>query len=438
MRHIRFHASYPLLFCLSAVFLIAAGFSRYLETDSGNILIHDIDIESYEGFNYGGRLFRPLQASSMNQRPSVLLIPGNIGNRYTCDHIAMELARRGFAALTMENFSQGLTESRPEFDTENLIDTGFTFLSTRSFTDHERIALAAFYDGSTDAAAAVHLPDFASRIFISPLTAPNEKISPSALTLYAKFETKPDYIADDDLVSQGKPFYSTHEQMLIDHAVIAEILERFHKDLSIPNDSPFWFSSASQHAQLLVFLRLLLLVLSAVICIMFSTLITGGKGKTIWHMICGTILPLILFLLISEVMNFFLISVRLGSPFRYLPKLTEIRKSFSLLRYSLFIAGGFIWSMTVRIEKRKIFVSDIITLTGAVICLSGILSVVLGIRSVWSLPGFSNARGGIILGTELSCLMSLLLRIPRRNNKEFYPCVFISGMICYIISCRAF
>ena len=38
--------SFPLLMILLSVFLIGAGFSRYLETDSGNILIHDIDVES--------------------------------------------------------------------------------------------------------------------------------------------------------------------------------------------------------------------------------------------------------------------------------------------------------------------------------------------------------------------------------------------------------
>ncbi|MBQ6508650.1 MAG: hypothetical protein IJI07_04175 [Flexilinea sp.] len=88
---IRSHAriSVSLLIILFSVFLIGAGVSRYLETDSGNILIHDVDVESYEAFLYGGRLFRPLQASSLNQRPSVLLIPGETGDRYTCDHIAM-------------------------------------------------------------------------------------------------------------------------------------------------------------------------------------------------------------------------------------------------------------------------------------------------------------------------------------------------------------
>ena len=53
MRKFRFRVTGSLLLILAAFFLIAAGISRYLETDSGNILIHDIDIESYEGFLYG-------------------------------------------------------------------------------------------------------------------------------------------------------------------------------------------------------------------------------------------------------------------------------------------------------------------------------------------------------------------------------------------------
>ena len=143
MKPDRKHFPFVLLICLLSLFLIGAGISRWIETDSGRILVHDISIESYEGFFYGARLFRPLQASSLNQRPAVLLIFGNIADRYTGDHIAMELARRGFVALTMEDFDHGRTGSVPDFETENLVDTGYDFLATRSFTDHSRIGLAA-------------------------------------------------------------------------------------------------------------------------------------------------------------------------------------------------------------------------------------------------------------------------------------------------------
>ena len=120
MKKQRTGISCTVLSILFAVFLIGAGISRYIETDSGNILIHDITVESYEGFPYGARLFRPLQGNSLNQRPSVLLIPGKLADRYTCDHIAMEFARRGYVALTMEDFSQGMTEGVPDYEAENL------------------------------------------------------------------------------------------------------------------------------------------------------------------------------------------------------------------------------------------------------------------------------------------------------------------------------
>ena len=90
------HFSGNLLISLLCVFLLMAGFSRYIETDSGNILIHDIEVESFDCYLYGARLFRPIQASSMNRRPGILIIPGESGNRYSGDHIAMEFARRGF------------------------------------------------------------------------------------------------------------------------------------------------------------------------------------------------------------------------------------------------------------------------------------------------------------------------------------------------------
>ena len=49
MRILRRPLSFSALLILFSAFLITAGLSRFIETDSGNILIHDIDAESYEG-----------------------------------------------------------------------------------------------------------------------------------------------------------------------------------------------------------------------------------------------------------------------------------------------------------------------------------------------------------------------------------------------------
>lgn len=139
--------------------LICSGLSKFLLSGFGNTAIYDIEVESYEGFIYYARLFRPIRASSLNPRPSVLMSFGSHGSRSSGDHIAAELARRGFVVLIIEDF-----RSEPEFETENMIDAGYTYLATRTFTDHARIGLAAWADADEKSLQSVHYNDFVVHI----------------------------------------------------------------------------------------------------------------------------------------------------------------------------------------------------------------------------------------------------------------------------------
>lgn len=427
--------SYSLWIILLSVFLIGAGISRYLETDSGNILIHDIDVESYEAFLYGGRLFRPLQASSMNQRPSVLLIPGVTGDRYTCDHIAMEFARRGFVALTIEDFSQGMTGPEPDFETENLIDAGYTFLATRSFTDHERIGIACFFDGCGKLSAAKDIPLFASRALVSPRISDIEFGTDEAAIYTAAYETDLEIRVDVNETVNFRTFPVSHAGMLVDRTVIEALLEQFHEDMPIPNDSPFWFDAASQHAGLLLILRAVLLLLLLVICAGLSALITSGKGSAAWRVIGGIFLPLLVFTLIGEVMNYFLISVRLGSAFHYLPSLARVQDSFSLPVFASFCAAALLFSIPFGRGGRALCIADILGSAGAVLCLAGFLPVLFGARSGWDLAGISDLRWSIALVTVFACIESLLLRLTDRHGIRLVCSAVDCGVMFYLICC---
>ena len=362
MRILRRPLSFSALLILFSAFLITAGLSRFIETDSGNILIHDIDAESYEGFMYGARLYRPLQASSMNQRPSVLLIFGAAGDRYTGDHIAMEFARRGFVVLTMEDFGQGMTGPEPDFETENHVDAGYTFLATRSFTDHSRIGLAAFYEGAAKALEAASFPSFASRAFICPPSDLSAGLPDDVLTLAAKYETDPAYRYS--AASLTVPAF--HSGMLVSRSMLSALLEHFQADLEIPNDTPFWFDASSQRAQLLTGLQMLLLILLLFITVGISGRISSGRQRFV-KTAAAVIIQVLIFQGTSEVMNFFLISVRIGSPFHYLPRFQQLLKHFSLLLLIGMLIFSLVLSLRFRRGPRAFFLSDCAAAAGLIL-----------------------------------------------------------------------
>ncbi len=423
------------LICLYSVFLIGAGFSRYLETDSGNILIHDIEAESFEGFQYGARLYRPLQASSLNLRPSVLFVTGDAGDRYICDHIAMEFARRGFTALTMEDFGRGRTASAPDYETENLVDAGYTFLATRSFTDHERIGLAAFYSGAEKALDAKTLNDFAASAFICPDSGLTARIPAGAPIFTALYGSAPEQQTHSGESSGIYVISDFPAGMPVNRSCISSLLEHFHTALAIPNDSPFWFDSGAQHAQLLVTLRYLLLILLFVICSGLSSLLTAGPDKKVIRFISGLAAPLLLFLVSSEIMNFFIISVRLGSPFHYLPELSVMQRNFNLPVLLCFLLSALALSVPFERGKGLRFISDIISAAGIILCLIGSLPAIFGSRSGWDVLNISGIRYGICLFTTLACLHSILLRIPASGKVPRTCSACLNGIMFYIYCC---
>ncbi len=419
------------LICLYSIFLIGSGLSRYLETDSGNILIHDITAESYEGFPYGARLFRPLQASSLNLRPAVLLITGNIGDRYTCDHIAMEFARRGFVALTIENFGHGSTPPEPDYDTENYVDAGYTFLYTRSFTDHNRIGLVSFYEGAEHALTAKTFSDFSACAFISPKDGIISQLPKNSAIYTAVYEGKQEY-SEDEYIHAIK---TTDAGMIANRSVISSLLEYFHDSMPIPNDSPFWFDADSQRAQVLLGLRWLLLMLLCVTCAGLCVKMTAGENRKLLYSFFGLILPILLFIGSSEIMNFFIVSVRLGSPFHYLPKLSQIRSEFDLQSFLVFLIAAIVSGISFGKGKHICFFSDIISAAGIIICLTGFLPAVFGLRSGWELMKISDLHWGISLITMLFCFHSLLLRIPKSGKHTRLCCSLLDGFMFYCYCC---
>ena len=430
MKYLTNHISLKFIICLFSVFLIAAGFSRYIETDSGNIMIHDIDLENNEGFIYKGRLFRPLQASSLNNRPAVLIIPGFAADRYSGDHIAMEFARRGFVVLTIEDFSQGMTDPKPVIETENSIDTGYTFLSTRTFVDHERIGLLTFYEGAEKTPGANYISNFAASIFISPPTKIVSTVTSFADRIFsALYEEYPGFRSDtgSDIVQL---FAAFHSDMLVSGSVISESLEYFHEHMAIPNDSPFWFDASSQKAPLLLIIRGLLLLLLMIICNSQCILISSQNRSNALTAVLSIFLPLAFFIVTVESMNCFLISVRLGSPFNYVSKLQQVSRNFSPIVFLTVMMFTSLSSISLS-KNRKIYLSDFLFIIGIIICLFGIIPLLFLNRSGWEISGTIQYRRLILLLTIFSAIISFLIRFAGNNKYSKRCSSILNGLLFY-------
>lgn len=365
---------------LISAFLIAAGCSRMLETDSGNILIHDIDVESYQSFFYGGRLYRPLQAGSMNQRPGILVVIGESGDRYTADQLGMELSKRGFVVLSIEDFGQGSTDVAPDFYTENLVDAGYAFLISRSFTDHERIGIAAFDEGTVKVNASLVSAEFDSCVFVN---------------------------SEDELSAETHLLTGS----VADPRTIAEIMEIFHEDLAIPNDSPFWYDAGRQTSALLLALRA---ALFALLCLAVVSLSCSVRNNAL-----AVILPILLFVFLWALTGNFLVSVRVGEPYAYLPPFGSLRNHFRLLRLLLFLGVSIIGSISV--GKRKVFIIEIF----AGIAVSAAIAALLMGRMIPSVYG----------AAECLVISAALCRFAESRHGSVFVCALLGGLILYAVCC---
>ena len=96
---------------LLAVTFVSMGVAHGVQTDFGNVDVrmgHFEDAESGKALTY--KLYRPKTASHANKAPAVLLLHGYQNDHETSAGYAVELARRGFVCLALDEYGHGSTE----------------------------------------------------------------------------------------------------------------------------------------------------------------------------------------------------------------------------------------------------------------------------------------------------------------------------------------
>ena len=135
---------------LCAFSIISAGL---LQTDFGCVKMSDITLETEAG-NLTAYLFRPKSATRENPAPAVLCSHGYLNNREMQDCNYIELARRGYVVISLDDFSHGNSdvpkghEDSPVVQSNGLI-AFIEYLATLDYVDPTRIGVTGHSMGGS-------------------------------------------------------------------------------------------------------------------------------------------------------------------------------------------------------------------------------------------------------------------------------------------------
>lgn len=236
---------------LFAIVLSSGAIARGIDTDWGAVLIHKVPVEITEYQFAEGKIYRPITAQSLNERPAILLINALNPDNEALSSLASELARRGFVALSIDLSIQGDSVESTRNNLMEILSAGFQFLESQSFVLKDYIGLAAYSIPTLDQPAEKFIQEnFRSVVFIA--SAPNllsdyqnVENEPYLLRINSPFDEYQNYRIDQT-ASSDEQFFAIHPFAPIDSKVISQTLNRFHQTLKISNDSPLWFDAGKQ------------------------------------------------------------------------------------------------------------------------------------------------------------------------------------------------
>jgi hypothetical protein len=95
------------LWILLSVVLLASAAASLVQTAGSQIQVQDIKIPTQNGQWLVADLFKPKSATSENPAPMVVVVPGFQRSKEALSNIAIELARRGIVAVSIDPYAQG-------------------------------------------------------------------------------------------------------------------------------------------------------------------------------------------------------------------------------------------------------------------------------------------------------------------------------------------
>jgi hypothetical protein len=100
-------ANNKLLWTLLSIVLFASTAASLVQSSGGRVQVEDIKIPTQNGQWLVADLFKPKSATSESPAPLVVVVPGFQRSKESLSNIAIELARRGIVAITIDPYAQG-------------------------------------------------------------------------------------------------------------------------------------------------------------------------------------------------------------------------------------------------------------------------------------------------------------------------------------------
>ncbi|MDQ8153251.1 MAG: alpha/beta hydrolase [Gemmatimonadota bacterium] len=143
------------LLWISLALIFVGSLGAYLvKTDFGRVDVTGFTLPTQGGQWVTADLFRPLSATDKNPVPIVVVCPGFERSKETLDSYAIELARRGFAVITIDPYAQGASSASRQRRSASLEGYGVVpmveyIFSTPNlnYVDKSRIGAAGYSAG---------------------------------------------------------------------------------------------------------------------------------------------------------------------------------------------------------------------------------------------------------------------------------------------------
>lgn len=153
-------------FVLAMFFLLLALLSAYcayqIERDFGRIEVSIIEIPTEEKQPMVAKLYRPYSATENTPKPALLALHGYQSDKEaTTTFGTLELAKRGFVVLAIDQFGHGFSTKLPASN-KNMsgANNGYQYLKTLPFVDKERLGIFGHSTGALNAIRVAELnPD---------------------------------------------------------------------------------------------------------------------------------------------------------------------------------------------------------------------------------------------------------------------------------------
>lgn len=152
-----------------ALMLISMIVTSVVQTSGGRVQIEDLDIETDSGYVMSAFLFIPENATADTPAPAIVTSHGYFNNKEMQDANFVELSRRGFVVLAIDQPSHGNSGTYPGWGLVNTdgVYQGALALSRMPFVDTSRIGITGHSMGGMSCNSAINTDNASASPIIS-------------------------------------------------------------------------------------------------------------------------------------------------------------------------------------------------------------------------------------------------------------------------------